>query len=178
MNVAIRRLSTAAPDFSDRLDALLAYESEVDGAVQQQVRAIIDDIRARGDAALLEYTNRFDRRSVAAGAQLEIGQAELRRARDALTDDLRRALEAAAARIRAYHERQRQETWTYTEADGTVLGQKITPLARAGVYVPGGRAAYPSSVLMNIIPARVAGVGEIVMVVPAPDGQLEPVVLA
>ncbi len=178
MNVAIRRLSAAEPDFSARLDALLAYESEVDAAVQQRVRAIIDDIRARGDAALLEYTNRFDRRNAATCAELEIGQAELRRARETLGDDLRRALESAAARIRAYHERQRQETWTYTEADGTVLGQKITPLARAGVYVPGGRAAYPSSVLMNIIPARVAGVGEIVMVVPAPDGQLEPVVLA
>jgi histidinol dehydrogenase len=178
MNVAIRRLSAAEPDFHSRLDALLAFESEVDAAVHERVRSIIADVRARGDAALIEYTNRFDRRNVSCCAELEIDQGELRRARAMLPEELRGALESAAARIRAYHDRQRQETWTYTEADGTVLGQKVTPLARAGVYVPGGRAAYPSSVLMNIIPAHVAGVGEIIMVVPAPDGQIEPVVLA
>ncbi|MFO1436284.1 MAG: histidinol dehydrogenase [Gammaproteobacteria bacterium] len=174
----MRRLDSADADFMPRLDALLSYESETDAAVHDRVRDIIANVRARGDAALIEYTNRFDRRAVASVQELEVPQDELRRARASLPADLRAALEQAAQRIRSYHQRQLQETWTYTEADGTVLGQKVTALARAGVYVPGGRAAYPSSVLMNIIPARVAGVGEIVMVVPAPDGQLESVVLA
>jgi histidinol dehydrogenase len=178
MNSRVRRLHSNDQNFDTALAALLAFESEVDASVQERVRQIIAAVRERGDAALIEYTNRFDRRSVSSMAELEVPLGALKAARDALPAAMRAALEQAAERIRAYHQRQLQQTWTYTEADGTVLGQKVTALARAGVYVPGGRAAYPSSVLMNIMPARVAGVGEVIMVVPAPDGQLEPVVLA
>jgi histidinol dehydrogenase len=178
MGIALRRLSTAEPEFHRRLDALLAFKAETDEAVHEQVRSIIRDVRQRGDAALIEYTNRFDRRQAKAMQELCVPHAALTRARASLTPELRAALEHTADRIRTYHTRQRQDSWTYTEADGTMLGQKVTALASVGVYVPGGLAAYPSSVLMNVIPARVAGVHEIIMVVPAPDGQLEPVVLA
>jgi len=178
MTLRIRRLKSADADFDTQLDSLLAFEAEVDEAVQESVRAIVREVRARGDAALIEYTNRFDRRQVRTAAELEVPLSQLQGAREALPTALRSALEAAAERIRTYHERQRQESWSYTEEDGTLLGQKVTPVAHVGVYVPGGRAAYPSSVLMNILPARVAGVLEVIMAVPAPEGQLEPVVLA
>ena len=135
-------------------------------------------MRARGDAALLEYTQRFDRVQAGSAQALEIPKADWHAALAALPAAQRDALQAAAARVRAYHERQRAETWTYTEADGTLLGQQVTPLDRVGLYVPGGKAAYPSSVLMNAIPAKVAGVPELVMVTPTPDGTRNPIVLA
>ena len=177
-SIAIRRLRSSDPEFAARLTALLEWEAEVDESVHETVRRIIRELRHRGDAALIEYTNRFDRRNVADIAELEVSRAQIDQALAGLAPELRAALESAAQRVRAYHEKQRQDSWSYTEADGTLLGQKITAMDRVGVYVPGGRAAYPSSVLMNILPAKVAGVGEIIMVVPAPDGQLEPVVLA
>ncbi len=174
----IARLSTRAPDFGVRLDALTALEAAQDEAVDRAAAAIVADVRARGDAALLEYTQRFDRVPARRVADLEIPRADLDRAAAGLPEDLRAPLAAAAERIRRYHERQRAESWTYAEADGTVLGQRITPLDRVGLYVPGGKAAYPSSVLMNALPARVAGVGELVMAVPTPDGVRSPLVLA
>jgi histidinol dehydrogenase len=174
----IARLSTRAPDFDRRLAALTALEAAQDEAVDRTVAAIVADVRARGDAAVLEYTQRFDRVRAARLAELEIPRADLERALAGLPDDLRAPLVAAAERIRRYHERQRAESWSFTEADGTVLGQKVTPLDRVGLYVPGGKAAYPSSVLMNALPARVAGVPELVMVVPTPDGERSPLVLA
>jgi histidinol dehydrogenase len=174
----IARLSTRAADFDRRLGQLTALEAAQDEAVERVVAAILADVRARGDAAVLEYARRFDRVSAGRLAELEIPRADLDRALAGLTDELRGPLAAAADRIRRYHERQRAESWTFTEADGTVLGQKVTPLDRVGLYVPGGKAAYPSSVLMNAIPARVAGVQELVMVVPTPDGERNPLVLA
>ncbi len=176
--LTLTRLDSAQPDFQARLDRLLQFDDVTDASIEQTVAAILADVRARGDAAVLEYTARFDRLTAASLGALEIGQDELRAAYDALPDDTRAALEAAAARVRRYHEKQLQTSWTYTEDDGTVLGQQITPLDRVGLYVPGGKAAYPSSVLMNAIPARVAGVGELVMVVPTPGGEKNPLVLA
>ncbi|MCC7122057.1 MAG: histidinol dehydrogenase [Gammaproteobacteria bacterium] len=176
MSVPIARLSSAAPDFTTRLDALLAYDEEASAAVQDTVRDIIRDVRRDGDAALLRYTNRFDRRQVVDAAELEIR--DFARHVAAIEPTLCRTLEEAAARIRDYHVRQRQSSWEYVDADGNTLGQQVTALDRAGLYVPGGKATYPSSVLMNAIPAKVAGVGEVVMVVPAPDGHVESVVLA
>jgi histidinol dehydrogenase len=173
----IARLDYAMPDFAERLAARLERGTAVDAALEQTVRAIIDDVRERGDAALLEYTNRFDRRA-AALEDLIIDQKQLARALRGISEDLRAALQEAADRIRAYHEREVQHSWRYTDDSGATLGQQITPLERVGVYVPGGKAAYPSSVLMNVIPAKVAGVGEIVMVSPAPEGELNPLVLA
>ena len=172
----MQRLSTRSPDFTERLERLLALNVESAEHVSQTVRDIIQAVRTRGDAALLEYTNRFDRRTVASASALEV--TDLARYRHEVPTPVLEALEAAAERVRRYHEHQRQVSWEYTEADGTVLGQQVRPLDRAGVYVPGGKAAYPSSVLMNVIPAKVAGVAETIMVVPAPDGHLEPVVLA
>jgi histidinol dehydrogenase len=174
----LRRLNASDPNFRVELERLLAWESVSDDSINATVRKIIDDIRIRGDEALIEYTTRFDRCSVEHAGRLEIPVSRLRQARAAIPADLRAALEHAAARVRAYHERQRAESWSYTEADGTVLGQQVTPLDRAGLYVPGGKAAYPSSVLMNAIPAKVAGVGELVMVVPTPDGVVNEMVLA
>jgi histidinol dehydrogenase len=174
----IARLATREPDFDRRLGALTALEAAQDEAVELAVATIVADVRARGDAALLEHTQRFDRVRASRVAELEIPPAELERAAADLPADLRAPLAEAAGRIRRYHERQRAESWSYTEPDGTVLGQKVTPLDRVGLYVPGGKAAYPSSVLMNAIPARVAGVGELVMVVPTPDGERPPLVLA
>ncbi|WP_295387603.1 histidinol dehydrogenase [uncultured Thiodictyon sp.] len=174
----IRRLSTAAADFGEQLDALLAWDSAADAQVQQTVHAIIADIRARGDAALVEYTARFDRWTPAGAADLEVPRARLQQAWSAIPDAQRQALEQAAGRIRAYAQRQGLSSWSYTEPDGTLLGQQVTPLDRVGLYVPGGKAAYPSSVLMNAIPAKVAGVGELIMVVPTPDGELNDLVLA
>lgn len=172
----IARLDTGEERFDSRLEALLAWDDDERPDVIDAVRGILADVKRRGDAALVEYTNRFDRRSVASAAELELR--DFRTAGGAVPDELAAALRDAAARIRAYHEKQRGESWDYREADGTVLGQQIAPLERVGVYVPGGKAAYPSSVLMNAIPARVAGVDEVVMAVPAPDGRVEPVVLA
>jgi histidinol dehydrogenase len=178
MSVDIRRLNSADSEFYSRLDALLAWEQVSDAQVEQTVRGIIADIRARGDAALLEYTNRFDRMQAGSVADLEIGQAQLQQALQAVPREQREALERAAARVRAYAEHQKMASWSYTESDGTVLGQQVSPLDRAGLYVPGGKAAYPSSVLMNAIPAKVAGVGELIMVVPTPDGVSNELVLA
>jgi histidinol dehydrogenase len=174
----IARLDTREPDFDRRLGALTALEAAQDEAVDRAVSAIIAEVRARGDAALLEYTLRFDRVAARQVAELEIPRAALDGALAGLPDDMRGPLTEAADRIRRFHERQRAESWTYTEADGTVLGQKVTPLDRVGLYVPGGKAAYPSSVLMNAIPARVAGVGELVMTVPTPGGERNALVFA
>ena len=173
----ITRLDSGDADFEARLRQLLDRAPEADLQVTAQVAEIIAGVRARGDAALLEYTNRFDRRGVTAATELEIGPAQREAAWNSLTADLREALDTAAARIRVYAERQVLESWEFTDAYGNALGQRITAMDRVGIYVPGGKAAYPSSVLMNAIPARVAGVGEIVMVVPAPGGELNPVVL-
>ncbi len=176
MSRPLARLSTSAADFDQRLRELLAFDQDTDVAVQGTVREILAAVRTRGDAALLEYTNRFDRRALASAAELEVH--DLNRFRAQVPTDVLAALSAAAERIRDYHQRQRQVSWEYTDGDGTVLGQQITPLDRAGVYVPGGKATYPSSVLMNVMPAKVAGVREVIMVVPAPQGLIEPVVLA
>ncbi len=174
----IQRLDARSRDFDAALDRLLAYEASQDEAIEEAVRDILRDVRVRGDAAVLDYTRRFDRVEAASVAALEIPRADWLAALEALPADQRAALEAAAGRVRAYHQRQRAETWTYTEADGTMLGQQITPLDRVGLYVPGGKAAYPSSVLMNAIPAKVAGVPEVVMVTPTPGGVRNPMVLA
>ena len=174
----MRRLDASAPGFAGELEALLDFSAQRDAGVVERVAAIVADVRARGDAALLEYTNRLDARELADAAALEITGAALAQAEARIPAQLREALQAAAARIESYHLRQRQESWQYRDADGTLLGQRITALDRAGLYVPGGKASYPSSVLMNAIPARVAGVGELVMVVPAPRGELNDVVLA
>jgi histidinol dehydrogenase len=174
----IRRLSSRAPGFDAELAHLTALEAAQDDAVDAAVAAILADVKRRGDAAVLEYTRRFDRVEVPSVASLEIDPAALTAERDRLPADQRAALEIAADRVRRYHERQRGESWSFREPDGTVLGQKVTPLDRAGLYVPGGKAAYPSSVLMNALPAKVAGVGELVMVVPTPDGERSPLVLA
>jgi histidinol dehydrogenase len=182
MAVQIRKLDSTAPDFKERLATLLAFEAETDGAIESAVANILADVKARGDAAVLEYTNRFDRipGGAASMAAFDVGQAELDEALASLPQAQRAALQTAAERIRVFHERQKQELngFSYTEPDGTVLGQRVTPLDRVGIYVPGGKAAYPSSVLMNAIPARVAGVKEIVMVVPTPDGIKNRMVLA
>jgi histidinol dehydrogenase len=175
---AINRLSTRDPDFRERLDALLAWEGVSDEAVFNTVRDILAAVRRDGDAAVMEYTRRFDRREVASAADLEIPVARLRQALDAIPAGQREVLESAAVRIRRYAERQKVESWQYTEEDGTVLGQQVTPLDRVGLYVPGGKAAYPSSVLMNAIPAKVAGVRELIMVVPTPGGEVNELVLA
>jgi histidinol dehydrogenase len=179
---AVRILDTRDPGFEADFGPLVALDSAVDRGIEARADAIVDDVRARGDAALLEYTNRFDRMQVATVAELEIPAAQMRAAFDGLPADQRAALQAAAERVRAFHQRQHQRVmagdWTDTEPDGTVTGQRITPLDRVGLYVPGGKAAYPSSVLMNAIPAHVAGVPELVMVVPTPDGERNPLVLA
>ncbi|HSH48042.1 MAG TPA: histidinol dehydrogenase, partial [Halomonas sp.] len=174
----IARLSTADSDFDARLDALLAWEGVSSAEVAQRVDAIIAAVRDRGDDALVEYSNRFDRLAATGMAELILSPERLKRAFDSLPGEQREALTVAAERVRTYHEHQKAGSWRYTDADGSVLGQQITPLDRAGVYVPGGKAAYPSSVLMNAIPARVAGVSEIIMVVPTPDGVLNELVLA
>ncbi|WP_020655432.1 histidinol dehydrogenase [Massilia niastensis] len=182
MAVQIRKLDSTAPDFKATLDALLAFEAETDDAIESAVARILADVKKRGDAAVLEYTNRFDRipGGAASMAAFDIGQAELDEALASLPEAQRAALRTAAERIRVFHERQKQELngFSFTEPDGTLLGQRVTPLDRVGIYVPGGKAAYPSSVLMNAIPAQVAGVKDIVMVVPTPDGVKNRMVLA
>ncbi|WP_278386699.1 histidinol dehydrogenase [Stutzerimonas kunmingensis] len=175
---AIRRLNAADADFARHLDHLLSWESVSDDGVNVRVLEIIKAVRERGDAALVELTQRFDGLQVASMADLILPRVRLEQALERITPAQREALEIAAERVRNYHERQKQDSWTYTEADGTVLGQKVTPLDRAGLYVPGGKASYPSSVLMNAIPAKVAGVPEVVMVVPTPRGELNELVLA
>ncbi len=174
----ITRLATTDADFDQRLQALLAWDSVSDRQVQQTVDGIIDDVRARGDAALLDYTARFDGWQPLSAAALEIPADGLADALTGIPTAQRQALETAADRIRAYAEHQRVQSWQYREPDGTLLGQKVTPLERVGLYVPGGKAAYPSSVLMNAIPAKVAGVPELIMVVPTPGGALNQLVLA
>jgi histidinol dehydrogenase len=174
----ITRLNSRDAGFDAALEKLLDWEQTADVAVETVVRDIINDVRMRGDAALLEYTQRFDRRSVTDAAALEIPLADCREALERIPVDQREALELAAGRVRAYAGHQRLDSWSYTEADGTLLGQQIMPMDRAGLYVPGGKAAYPSSVLMNAIPAKVAGVSELIMVVPTPDGEVNDMVLA
>ena len=174
----INRLDTAEADFEARFTRLLHWSPEQDQGIEQAVSAILADVQARGDEALMDYTRRFDRLGVHEAAGLRLSQAELQAALDGLPALERQALERAAERIRRYHEHQRTSSWMYTEADGTRLGQRVLPLDRVGLYVPGGKAAYPSSVLMNAIPAQVAGVKELVMVVPTPDGVRNPAVLA
>lgn len=174
-------LSTNQPDFQAVLEARLHWSEDTDSAIEQRVADILADVRLRGDAAVLEYTRRFDALSAAGVAELEIPQAELQAALAGLPTAQRQALQAAAARVRKYHEAQKEasgQSWSYRDEDGTLLGQKVTPLDRVGIYVPGGKAAYPSSVLMNAIPAQVAGVAEIIMVVPTPRGEKNPLVLA
>jgi len=173
-----RRLATDAPGFEAALAGLLAYESAQDAGVEEATAAILQDVQERGDAALLEYTARFDRWSPASARALDVPPADARAALDGLAAPERQALETAAARIRTYHERQALASWRVEEPDGTVLGQQVTPLDRVGLYVPGGKAAYPSSVLMSAIAAKVAGVPELVMVTPTPDGVLNAPVLA
>lgn len=174
----VRRLNAQDTDFNSQLDQLLSWESVSDASVNQRVLDIIDNVRTRGDAALVDYTRQFDGLDVAQMSDLILNRERLELALTRITPEQRSALETAARRVREYHEHQVQDSWRYTEADGTVLGQKVTPLDRAGLYVPGGKASYPSSVLMNAIPAKVAGVPEVVMVVPTPRGEINELVLA
>ena len=174
----ISRLNTQDSGFDAGIEALLAYEEARDSRLEETVSAILSEVGTRGDAALLEYTNRFDRLDARSMKELDLPKSRLKAALESLPRDQREALEKAAARIRTYHEKQVQKSWRHVEEDGTMLGQKITPLDRAGLYVPGGKAAYPSSVLMNAIPAKVAGVSELVMVVPTPGGEKNELVLA
>ncbi len=174
----IRTLTTSDAGFDGQLEELLAWEAVSDTGVQDTVAGIIADVRARGHAALAEYTSRFDGWEVQSVAAMEVDHARLEQAWNSLPEEKRSALQHAAERIRSYAERQKMESWNYTEADGTVLGQQVTPLDRVGLYVPGGKAAYPSSVLMNAIPAKVAGVPELIMAVPTPGGILNELVLA
>jgi histidinol dehydrogenase len=174
-------LSTASSTFEADFKARLHWSAETDASIEDVVANILRDVQTRGDAAVLEYTNRFDGLNASSVAALELTQAELKAAFDAIPADQREALQAAAARVRSYHEAQKRasgESWSYRDADGTLLGQKVTPLDRVGIYVPGGKATYPSSVLMNAIPAHVAGVSEIIMVVPTPRGEKNLMVLA
>ncbi|MEY4978360.1 MAG: hypothetical protein RLZZ352_630 [Pseudomonadota bacterium] len=175
------RLSTQSPDFEAQFAARLHWSADTDSAIEQRVADILADVQRRGDAAVLDYTARFDGLQATSLPALELTQAELKAAFDALPPAQRHALQAAAQRVRRYHEAQKAasgESWSYRDEDGTLLGQKVTPLDRVGIYVPGGKAAYPSSVLMNAIPAQVAGVGEIIMVVPTPRGEKNALVLA
>ncbi len=176
--VNISRLDSNNADFWPRLDKLLAWEGVSDDRVNTVVREVLGSVQQHGDAAVLEYTNKFDRLSASTMAELRIDAARLEQAANRIPTEQRDALQAAAERLRLYHDHQKMETWQYTEADGTMLGQQITALDRVGVYVPGGKAAYPSSVLMNVVPAHVAGVEEIIMVVPTPDGVINELVLA
>ena len=174
----VKRLSTADVNFEAELKQLLAFETAQDDRIDQVVADILRDVKTRGDAAVLEYTQRFDRLQASRLSELELGKAELQAALDGLPAAQRQALQQAAERVRSYHAKQIQTSWTYTEDDGTVLGQQVTAIDRVGLYVPGGKAAYPSSVLMNAIPAKVAGVRELIMVVPTPGGEKNALVLA
>jgi histidinol dehydrogenase len=174
----INRLNSQQPNFQKSLDALLAYEPSQDVAVESAVYEILTQVKKEGDSAVLRYTEKFDRFKPKDAVAIEITQQQLQQALDSLSPQLRQALEFAAERVKTYHQHQVAQSWSYTEADGTRLGQKITPLDRVGLYVPGGKAAYPSSVLMNAVPAKVAGVQELIMVTPTPDGIRNPIVLA
>ncbi|WP_280154344.1 histidinol dehydrogenase [Piscinibacter sp. XHJ-5] len=181
MTVAIRQLSTSAPDFEAEFQRVLHWSAEQDHEIEERVAGILADVQRRGDAAVLEYTQRFDALQASSVAALELQPTELQSALHGIAPTQREALQAAARRVQAYHERQLEacgRSWSYRDEDGTLLGQKVTPLDRVGIYVPGGKAAYPSSVLMNAVPAKVAGVGEIVMVVPTPRGERNALVLA
>ncbi len=177
-NINITRLDASATHFDRQLQDLLSFDEADDLEIHQRVLAIIADVRKNGDKAVIEYTNRYDHREVTKVADLELSKETLKAAWDSLPAEQVQALQTASDRVRAYAEHQKIDSWQYTEADGTVLGQKITPLDRVGLYVPGGKAAYPSSVLMNAIPAKVAGVGELIMVVPAPNNETNQLVLA
>ena len=174
----IRRLKAGQADFDQQLKVMLAWESVSDRAVNERVDQILQQVREQGDAAVVELTNRFDATRASTMADLELSQARLQQALEAITSEQRSALETAAQRVRDYHEKQLATSWQYEEADGTLLGQQVTPMDRVGIYVPGGKAAYPSSVLMNAMPAKVAGVEEIIMVVPTPQGVINEMVLA
>ncbi|NOR70703.1 MAG: histidinol dehydrogenase, partial [Methylomarinum sp.] len=174
----ITRLDSATPDFNDQLNTLLAWNEADNLEVHQQVIDIIKKVRQDGDEAVIGYTNQFDHTSFKKASDIELTLSELKQAWDSLSAEKAHALQTAANRVRAYAEEQKMQSWQYTEDDGTVLGQKITALDKAGLYVPGGKAAYPSSVLMNAIPAKVAGVGELIMVVPTPQGETNQLVLA
>jgi histidinol dehydrogenase len=174
----INRLSTSQADFDLQLNKLLAWESVSDKRVADVVEDILQQVKTRGDAAVLEYTNKFDRRDVKSINELIVSQSALQQALTRISSEQKNALEIAAQRIRDYHQHQLQTSWQYKEADGTLLGQQISAMERVGLYVPGGKASYPSSVLMNAIPAKVAGVDLLTMVVPAPDGEISPMVLA
>jgi len=176
--IQIKRFNSTDADFNACLDKLLAFENAQDDAVDVTVANILADIRSRKDAALIEYTNRFDRLAIQSAKDLELTQDQLQHSLATLPDAERTALQQAAERVRSYHEKQPLSSWQYTDADGTLLGQKVTALDRVGLYVPGGKASYPSSVLMNAIPAKVAGVQELIMVVPTPDGERNNMVLA
>lgn len=174
----IARLDASQPDFDQHLDQLLDWDSVSDTAVAGVVNEIIEKVKVGGDSGVMEYTRRFDRLEAKSVAELEISAGQLAQALNKISTEQRNALEIAADRIRSYHQHQRQDSWSYSEANGTQLGQQITPLEKVGVYVPGGKAAYPSTVLMDVLPARVAGVAEIIMVSPTPDGELNQMVLA
>ena len=176
--LTINRLTSADADFLSSLDKLIAWDMVSNSDVESAVAQILTQVRTRGDAALIEYSNRFDRRDCQSISEFCLGSEQLQEALESIDSVTREALETAAARIRDYHNHQLQESWQYQEDDGTVLGQQVTPLERVGIYVPGGKASYPSSVLMNCIPARVAGVSEVIMTVPAPDNELSPIALA
>lgn len=176
--IEIKQLNFDDSDFWAQLEAVLAWEAVSDAAIGDTVKTILSDVKTKGDEAVLEYSRRFDRLSVQTMAELEIPLSRAQAALESIPEGQRQALEAAADRVRIYHEHQKQDSWTYTEADGTILGQQVTAIQRAGLYVPGGKAAYPSSVLMNAIPAKVAGVDELIMVVPTPDGEVNDLVLA
>ncbi len=176
--ISVTRLSSSQPDFLSRLDRLLQFDDATDASIETTVARILADVKSRGDEAVVEYTNKFDRMSAKAMAEFTLPKSRLDQALAELEPERRQALEAAAERVRKYHERQLQASWSYTEEDGTMLGQQVTALDRVGLYVPGGKAAYPSSVLMNAIPAKVAGVRELIMVVPTPGGEQNELVLA
>ncbi|QFT56014.1 histidinol dehydrogenase [Microbulbifer sp. THAF38] len=174
----IRRLNATDTNFDGQLKQLLAWEAVANERVEATVAEILQQVRTRGDAAVIEYTNRFDRRHLTQAEDFLLTPQVLGEALRRIGSEEREALEISARRVREYHEHQKQESWRYTEADGTVLGQQITPMERVGIYVPGGKASYPSSVLMNAIPAKVAGVDSVTMVVPAPEGEISDLVLA
>lgn len=176
--IDIKQLNTKQDDFWQQLDAVLAFDSVSDEQVFNTVNTILNDVKKRGDAAVVEYTNKFDRVSTKDMSELEIPLSRLEESLSKIPADQRAALEKAAERVRAYAQHQIVESWSYTEADGTLLGQQVNPMDRAGLYVPGGKAAYPSSVIMNAIPAKVAGVPELIMVVPTPDGEVNDLVFA
>ncbi len=178
MNLNITRLDYKQDDFEQRLSGLLDWDAVSDTQVQSAVAAIIEQVRTRGDAAVLDYTKQFDALDVQTLSELFVSESRLQKALENIGPEKRKALQKAANRIQSYHQHQKQDSWSYQESDGSVLGQKVTPLDRVGLYVPGGKASYPSSVLMNAIPAKVAGVKEIVMVVPAPAGEISDLVLA